>query len=328
MLTVKENLAEVMKKDGHPDRFVKGWEFVNCVFPTSYYMGDYPLPGHPGNGYDMYGVYWSLPEGQMGAFPVHDDEHRLVKDITEWQSVVKRPFVIEDPGYWGFLNSFRQYTNTENQYLAALHPQGLFERLHALMGMEDCLCNFYEEPDEMKALIEFITDVDLEFAKVMIERLGIEAVVSHDDWGSTKNSFLSPEMFDEFLLPAYKKIYGYYKDNGILIIHHNDGYAANLIPEMIEMGIDIWQGVIPENDLEKCLKAADGKLTLMGEIETRKLDIPGWTPEMVAEEVERACRKGTKNNFIPALTAGTPGSAFGVHEQVDKEIDRMSSILF
>ena len=328
MLTVKENLAEVMKKDGKPDRFVKQFEYLNCIFPDTYYMGDYPVPGRPGCGYDQYGVYWSLPEGQMGAFPVHDNEHRLVKDITEWQSVVKKPVIPDDPGYWGFLQSWVARTDRENQYVCGLHAQGIFERLHALMGMEDCLINFYEEPEEMTALIEFITDVELDFAKVMIERLGIEAILHHDDWGSTKNSFLSPAMFDEFLLPAYKKIYGYYKQNGVLVIHHNDGYAANLVPSMIKMGVDIWQGVIPENDLTACLAAADGKLTFMGEIESRILDVPNWTPEMVAAEVERACRKGTKNNFIPCLTAGTPGSSFGVHEQVDKEIDRMSSILF
>ena len=97
---------------------------------------------------------------------------------------------------------------------------------------------------------------------------------------------------------------------------------------MIDMGIDIWQGVIPENDLPSCLEKADGKLTFMGEIESRVLDVPGWTPEMVAAEVERACRKGSKNNFIPCLTAGTPGSSYGVHEQVDREIDRMSRLLF
>lgn len=327
MLTVKENLAETMKKDGKPDRFVKQFEYLNGIFPDTYYMGDYPV-GKPGAGYDQYGVYWTFPEGQMGAIPLHDEEHRLLKDITQWQSVVKRPIVPEDPGYWGFLQSWVDKTDRENQYVCAFYAQGIFERLHALMGMEDCLINFYEEPEEMHALIEFITDIELEFAQVMIERLGIEAVLHHDDWGSGANSFLSPEMFNEFITPAYKKIYGYYKKNGVLIVHHNDGYAANLVTSMIDMGIDIWQGVIPENDLLSCLKKADGKLTFMGEIESRVLDVPGWTPEMVAAEVERACRKGRKNNFIPCLTAGMPSSAYGVYDQVNKEIDRMSKLLF
>ena len=327
MLTVKENLAEVMKKDGHPDRFVKQFEFLNCLLPCTYYMGDYPVM-KPGTGYDQYGVLWSLPEGQMGAFPVHDDEHRVLKDITKWQSVVRKPVVPDDPGFFGFLQSWVDRTDRNNQYVCGLYAQGIFERLHALMGMEDCMINFYEEPEEMKALIEFITDVEMEFAHVMVEKVGIEAILHHDDFGSARSTFLSPAMFDEFILPAYKKIYGYYKENNILIIHHNDGYGATLVPELIELGVDIWQGVVPENDLTACLEKADGKLTFMGEIESRVLDVPGWTPEMVAAEVERACRKGTKNNFIPCLTAGTPLSSFGVNEQVDKEIDRMSRELF
>lgn len=67
------------------------------------------------------------------------------------------------------------------------------------MGMEDALANFYEEPEEMKELIDFLTECELDFAKTMIERCHIEAV-----------------------------------------LHHDDGYARNLIPYMVEMGMDIW----------------------------------------------------------------------------------------
>ena len=67
MLTVLENLRETMKADGHPDRFVKQYEFMNILIPDSYYMGDYPFM--PGEGYDQYGVFWRFPVGQMGPFP-------------------------------------------------------------------------------------------------------------------------------------------------------------------------------------------------------------------------------------------------------------------
>ena len=328
MLTVKENLKETMKKDGYPDRFVNGWEFLNLIMPASYYMADYPLV--PGNeGYDMYGVFWSFPVGQMGALPVHDDAHRLVKDISAWREVVKRPVIPEDPGFWGMLNAIASKTDRDNQYVACLHPQGVFERLHNLMGMEDAMVALYEEPDEVKALIDFIVDVELDYAKVMIERVGMEAVVHHDDWGSLRTTFLSPEMFNEFITPAYKKIYKYYKDNNVLVIHHNDAYSATLVPDMIEMGIDIWQGPTPTNNIPELIEKYGGQITFMGEIETKLLDVPGWTDEMVAKEVERACRKCGCHSFIPCLTAGGPFTSFpGVGEAVSREIDRMSKELF
>ena len=332
MLSIKENLLETMKKDGHPDRFVKGFEFVDLRPETCYYMADYPIMpmDHDQLGYDQYGVLWSLPVGQMGAYPLHDDEHTLVQDITEWRKVVKRPMLPPVDGYWDMLKGKAAMTDRDQQFVCALHPQGVFERLHALMGMEDCFINFYEEPEEMEALIDYIVDIELEFADAMIRRVGIDAILHHDDWGTTNNSFLSPEMFEEFLLPAYKKIYGFYKENGVLIIHHNDGYGANLVDFMIEMGIDIWQGVIPDNDIPALLEKTDGKLTFMGEIESRRIDIPSSTPEEVAEEVARACRKiGAHRNFIPCLTAGMPFSMVpGVLEDVNRNIDKMSAELF
>ena len=332
MLTIKENLLETMKKDGHPDRFVKGFEFVNLMPETAYFMGDYPtMPTDKDQlGYDAYGVLWSLPVGQMGSYPLHDDEHTLVKDILEWRDVIKRPMAPPVDGYWQMLKGKAAATDRTQQFVCALHPQGVFERLHALMGMEDCFINFFEEPEEMQELIDFIVDVELEFAKNMVERVGIDAVLHHDDWGTTSNSFLSPDMFEEFILPAYKKIYGYYKENGVLIVHHNDGYGANLVDYMIEMGIDIWQGVIPDNDIPALLEKTDGKLTFMGEIESRVIDTPNWTPEAVEAEVERACRKiGPHRNFIPCLTAGMPFSHMpGVADAVSRAIDRMSAELF
>ena len=328
MMTVKENLREVMKKDGNPERFVKQYEFLHILVPDTYYMGNYPIfPGAP-DGVDQFGVTWCLPVGQLGAFPRHDEEHRVLKDITKWRELLHKPYIPEDPGYWGMLNGIAAQADRENQYIAGFHAQGVFERLHALMGMEDTFANFYEEPEEMHALIDFITECELDFAKTMIERCHIEAIFHHDDWGATENSFLSPEMFEEFLLPAYKKIYGFYKEHGILIVHHNDGYARNLVPYMVEMGIDIWQGVIPANDIPSLVEEFGGKITFMGEIETRLLDVPGWTPEMVKAEVERACRKCGKHSFIPSLTAGMPMTNFVSSELVNAEIDRMSKEMF
>lgn len=329
MLSIKENLLETLKKDGHPDRFVKGWEFVGVLFPAPYYMADYPLAPDT-RGYDQYGVYWDWPVGQMGPFPVHDEEHRILKDICEWREIVKKPYIPEDPGFWGMLNGMAAGARAQGKLVAALHPQGIFERLHALMGMEDCMCNFYEEPEEMEELINFLVEIEIDFAKVMIEKVGIEAVLHHDDWGSGETTFMSKDMFDEFILPAYKKIYGFYKENGILIIHHNDGWAASLVPSMIEMGIDIWQGVLRTNDIPALLDKYEGQITFMGGIRSAEVDLPDSDPAKIEAEVEELCAMiSGKRSFIPALTAGVPASSFpGNMDLADAAVEKMNEKYF
>jgi uroporphyrinogen-III decarboxylase len=102
----------------------------------------------------------------------------------------------------------------------------------------------------MHELIDFLTDWEIECARVQIDHIHPDALFHHDDFGSQTKSFMSPEMFEEFFVPAYKKIYGFWKKNGVqLIVHHSDSYAANLVPGMIEMGVDIFQGAVSENNI-------------------------------------------------------------------------------
>lgn len=330
MLTAIENLKETMKKDGHPDRFVKQYEFLHILVPDPYYMADYPI--QPGEGYDQYGVFWKYPPDQLGPYPVHDDAHKVIKDITEWKSILTHlPVAPPDPGFWGMLNGFAAQAVPGEQYVTAFATQGVFERFHALLGMDDAMIDMYEEPEACHELIDFITEAELDFAKNIMDHVpSVKALFHHDDWGSAVNSFLSPEMFDEFITPAYKKIYGYWKERGVeLIVHHSDSYAANLVPSMIEMGIDIWQGCFPENNIPELQEKYAGQITFMGEVETRYIDLPDWTPEKVAAEVERACRKCKGPGFIPCLTAGMNVSSHpGVYDKVNEEIDRMSKELF
>lgn len=331
MLSAIENLKETMKRDGHPDRFVNQYEFLHLLMPDLYYMGDFPR--EPGKeGYDQYGVFWRFRKGQMGALPVHDDQHTVIRDICEWDKALTHlPVAPDDPGFWAMLNGIAAQAVPGEQYAAAVCAQGVFERLHALMGMEDAMIAMYEEPEKVHELIDFITEAELDFARNIMDRVpSVKALLHHDDWGSNVNSFLSPAMFDEFITPAYKRIYGYWKQRGVeLIVHHSDSYAANLVPAMIEMGIDIWQGAFPENDIPELVRRYAGQITFMGEIRTLAIDLPDVTPDQISREVERACRKCKGPSFIPCLTAGLPISHFpGVYESVSREIERMSRELF
>jgi len=254
----------------------------------------------------------------------------VVKDITKWQDYVKAPSVEQPADKWATAIAEAEAVDRNDQYVTVFVAPGIFEQVHYLMSMEEALMAFYEEPEAMHELIDYIVEFELKLAKEFIDHLHPDALFHHDDWGSQINSFISPAMFKEFFEPAYKKIYGYYKDNGVeLVIHHSDSYAANLVPSMIEMGIDIWQGVMTTNNVPELIKQYGGKITFMGDIDSGVIDFPGWTQENIAEKVETACRRCGKLYFIPGASQGLNVSSFpGVYEATDEEIDKMTKEMF
>jgi len=325
MLTKRQNLIETIR-GGNPDRFVKQYEFLNMIM-------EIPLGVEFNYGQtwkDHWGITWQWPEGQLGMFPVHGKGLKVIKDITDWKNSVTIPPIETSDEAWAPAIAHANAIDRNEEFVAAFFAPGIFEMTHHLMSMEDALMALYEEPEDMHDLIDALTEYELAFAKVIVEKIHPDAILHHDDWGSQISSFVSPAMFEEFFLPAYKKIYGFYKANGVeLIVHHSDSYAANLVPYMIEMGIDIWQGVMNTNNIPELIKEYGGKISFMGGIHSGLVDFPGWTPEIVADNVEKACKVNGKKYFIPCQTSGLPIESFeGVYETINKEIDRMSKEIF
>ncbi|NLP36037.1 MAG: uroporphyrinogen decarboxylase [Firmicutes bacterium] len=329
MLTIKENLLETIK-GGNPDRFVNQYEFLGIIMEDPLSQRNLrPKRGEPDK-VDGWGVTISWPDHVPGPFPVHDEEHKVLKDITKWRDVVQAPRTDAPEEEWANYIAEAEAVDRNEQFLTVFQAPGIFEQLHYLMGMDDTLINFHEEPEAMHELIDYIVDYKIACAHSCLKRIKPEAIFQHDDWGSQINSFLSPAMFEEFLVPAYKKLYGFWRENGVeLIVHHCDSYAANLVPHMIEMGIDIWQGCLSTNNNPELIKKYGGKISFMGDIDNGLVDREDWTQEIIAKEVERACRSCGKLYFIPSTTMGLAQTVYpGVYEAVSKEIDRMSKEMF
>jgi hypothetical protein len=336
MLTKRQNLLETIR-GGNPDRFVNQYEAFMCT-DTIYGMimgnpigaqGERPMPGGEPKK-NAWGVTYAWPANVPAGFPVHDQEHKVIKDITKWKDYVQAPKTDFPAEAWApFLPAVEAIDRNEVFATVFVAP-GIFEQCHHLMGMDDALLNFYEEPEAMHELIEYFTEFELRQAAELVKYFKPDCLFHHDDWGSSKSSFLSPDMFAEFILPAYKKIYGFYKENGVeLIVHHSDSFAANLVPHMIEMGIDIFQGCIPTNNVPELVKKYGGQISFMGNLDSAIVDTPDWTDESIEAEVRQAVEACGKHYYIPCIAQGGPGSIFpGVYESISKAIDKMSAEKF
>ena len=330
MLSKRQNMLETVR-GGNPDRFVNQFEAIQFIFRTPLGMRS-PRPMQQ-TGWEMvnaWGVTIRFQEGTPGPFPVHDEEHIVLKDVTRWKETVKFPSLEFPQSEWDECAEAAAQIDRNEVFAAAMVGPGVFDHLHYLMGMEECLISFYTEPDALKELLAAITDWELEYARLVCENLKPDMIFHHDDWGSHRSTFLSPEMFDEFIFPSYKKIYGYYKTHGCeLVVHHSDSYAATLVPYMIDMGIDVFQGCVDTNNIPELIKKYGGSVSFMGGINNGIVDVPGWTDKLIADYVEKTCRECGKLYFIPCCTAGGPSSSYpGAFDAVTREIDRMSKLMF
>lgn len=328
MLNARENFLETIKPDGKPDRIVK--QFEGTVFlpgdPVAFYVRGNRYPGMPPL-LDLWGTTILWPADIVAAMPHVTEETKVVRDVTCWRDFTKVPDLIAncsaDELWEPYLKRYAEVKREDNLVMAYA-PTGVFERLHFLMGFEDMFINFMTEPEAMKDLADAIGEYRYKGMKLMVDHVRPDILLSHDDWGSKTNLFIQPELWREFIKPQYAKAYGYVHDHGTIIMHHADSYAEQIAEDMVDIHIDIWQGILPQNNIVAIQKKLNGRMALMGGIDAAIVDRPDATEEEIRAETRRVletyCPQG---HFIPCITYGGPGTLYPHADQfINDEIDR------
>ncbi len=273
---------------------------------------------------DAWGVEWLLQEGSPAPTPIVNDSNKVIKDITCWQDFVKFPNL---DGYdWGFQIGRRAEIAKNGNMAMNANFAGLFEMSHNLMGFEDCLVNFMLEPEAMSDLLSAISDWKIGHLERVIDKLHPDVIHYHDDWGSKQNVFVAPDIWRKVLKPHHKRIVDLVKSHDILFMHHSDSICEPITGDMADMGIDIWQGAIPQNDIVAIQQDLDGRMAIMGGIDAHVIDLPDVSEETVRAEVRRAIDTyWPQGCFIPCI----PNIA-AIYPEVERiyldEIDRYGKI--
>lgn len=326
-MDVKENFLETLRW-GKPEALVNSWEPFGMVFDPLMAMTLVARRGE--TVIDPWGVSVYQAEDEPGVMPIINDETKVIKDITKWKEVVKAPDIAGVEHDWSAALAMQKQVREAGKLSTTLMATGLFEQSHYLMGFEDALLNLMMEPQAMHELLDYLTEYKLAYCKLIVENLQPDVVLAHDDWGFKSNLFMRDTVWREFFKPRYAKIYGYLKENGIIVMHHSDSFGEPIVPDMVEIGIDIWQGILPQNDIPKLQKITYGKMLLMGGIDSALVDIKDYDEEVIRAEVRRACDTYVPGGgFIPCLTYGGEGSIYpGVNDIIMDEIRKISPTYF
>ena len=325
MLTPRQNLMECIR-GGSPDRYVNQFEAFSPMIPGNPLLD--PALDERGFMVDEWGATFRMMDNQPGFFPVHEDGYTVCTDVTRWREQVTPPGDVSDPALWEAAAAMAASVDRTEKFVTCAMIPGIFERVHHLHGIADTLADLYEEPEAMHELIACITEWELRLAEAVCTHVKPDAIFHHDDWGTQISTFMAPAMFEEFLLEPYKQVYGYYKSHGVqLIVHHSDSFGETLVPYMIEMGIDIWQGTLSStNDIPRLIDEYGGRISFMGGIESQVVDKPDWTDEEAVAAMDRALDAVSRTkHFIPCLTSGAETGGYpGIYERVSELIDERS----
>jgi uroporphyrinogen decarboxylase len=170
-----------------------------------------------------------------------------------------------------------------------LNRTSLLKAAMYLRGTAEILGDLVESPAMAEAIFAKVAEFYLEYNKRVFEAAdgGIDIFMSGDDFGTQSGLFVRHEMWKRFFAPGLRRYWALARKYGVKVMHHSCGSIKPLIPDMIEMGLDVLNPIQPGvADMDpRDLKARFGaRLSFHGSIDIQKT-LPFGTPADVRAEV-------------------------------------------
>ncbi len=181
----------------------------------------------------------------------------------------------------------------------------LWERATFMRGTENLLMDVVLNRSFVRDLLNGITEYMLETMEILAERFDFECVALSDDYGTQRGLLISPDHWRELVKPCLTKVYAAAKAANKRIWHHSCGHIVPIIPDLIDIGLDILHPIQPEAmDIYELKKRFGANVTFSGGMPTQKL-LPKGTPEQIRAEVKKIITRMSKGGgfiFEPGIT--------------------------
>jgi len=181
----------------------------------------------------------------------------------------------------------------------------LFRKAWILCGYSRFLEALYLERDFIEQLLDRLMDFYTELVSKYVD-LGINVIELGGDLGTEESLMISPDLWREIFKPRLEKVIKTNKKKDVYFYLHTDGNVSSIIPDLIEIGIDILNPIQPECMEPKIIKDKFGdKLTLHGTMSLQKTFSQGSRDDLEKEILDRIKNCGKNGGLILA-----PSNAF------------------
>ncbi|MGB9893969.1 MAG: uroporphyrinogen decarboxylase family protein, partial [Candidatus Saccharicenans sp.] len=175
----------------------------------------------------------------------------------------------------------------------------IFETAWALRGLEQTLLDMVSKPELIERLFDIPFHYHLEVAKKLVE-MGVDMIWLGDDVGGQDRMIISPARWRRYLKPRMAEFISALKSINpkLKIAYHSDGFVYPIIPDLIQIGLDVLNPVQPRSmDPEQLKKLYGEKLCFWGTIDLQ-FTLPFGRPEEVSREVITRLKTVGKNGGL------------------------------
>jgi uroporphyrinogen decarboxylase len=196
----------------------------------------------------------------------------------------------------------------------------IWETAWALRGLEQMLIDLVADPDLADRILEIPYQFHLAAAKRLVA-MGVDMVWTGDDVGTQHAMLISPQQWRRFLKPRMAHFFAELKaiNPDVKVAYHCDGDIYPIIPELIEIGMDVLNPVQPASmDPARVKRDFGDRLCFWGTLDEQHT-LPFGTPDDVEREVrERLATVGRGGGLILGPTH---------HVQLDTPLENFWSMV-
>lgn len=239
-------------------------------------------------GTDIFGIEWEYVPSAGGSMVRPGDP--FIEDANELEEKLVWPD-IESWDWEGSRKINETYVNQPKSVCTWIF-NGYFERLISLMDFENAIVALIDEEqqDAVKAFFDKLTDFYIKLLDKMLTVFPeIDGIYFHDDWGSQRASFFSPETGAEMIVPYMKRLTDFLHSKGKYCHLHSCGHLMNQVENFIAAGWDAWDPQVMNDSHE--LYRLYGDQIVMGVTPTP------FDPNTATEEEQRTAAREYAEQF-------------------------------
>jgi len=172
------------------------------------------------------GVYREVIDHPLAGYSTVQE----IKDNYSWPN----------PDWWDYSDLSRQIVSYEDYPLRGGGSEP-FLTYKSLRGQEQAFMDLILYPDIVHYCLDQLFELAYQNTVRIYEAIPDKVMISYvaEDMGSQESLLFSPAQIHEFLIPRMKRMIDLAHDAGAYVFFHSDGAIHDIIPDMIEAGIDV-----------------------------------------------------------------------------------------